>query len=147
MEPLNIEKALQGHPVRLRNGEKAYIRHFEVVLPITRKLIGYRKPNSVDYVIVSWDKDGTNMSSGNLDIVGMWKSAPLVFLYWGEISRKFNYIAKDQDGEWYAYSEKPVQLDDHFDSIKGTDRTSLRALSTKVFPDCDWNESLMSRPR
>ena len=146
MEPLNIEKALQGHPVRLRNGEKAYIRHFEVVLPITRKLIGYRNPNGVEYVIVGWNKDGENLTSGNLDIVGMWKSAPLVFLYWGEISRWFNYIAKDQDGQWWAYSEKPEQLGNHYDSIKGTDRTSLRALSTEIFPDCDWHESLMERP-
>lgn len=147
MEPLNIEKALQGHPVRLRNGEKAYIRYKEDEFPVNRKLLGYWKPNSAEYLNISWFENGDNSSSGNLDIVGMWKSAPLVFLYWGEISTWFNYIAKDQDGQWWAYSEKPEKLGNHYDSIKGTDRTSLRALSTEIFPDCEWNESLMERPR
>lgn len=146
MEALNIELALKGHPVRLRNGEKAYIRHLETVLPVTRKLIGYRKPNSADYVLVSWTKEGENTQSGNLDIVGMWKAAPLVFLYWGEINREFNYIAKDRDGEWWAYAEKPKMDDISYDSRGGTDSVSLRSLSNKIFPDCDWYESLMERP-
>ena len=147
MEPLNIEKALQGHPVRLRNGEKAYIRYREVEFPVNRTLVGYRKLNSTEYVLLNWTKNGDHTSSENLDIVGMWKSAPLVFLYWGEINREFNYIAKDRDGEWWAYAEKPKMEDIIYDSRGGTDSVSLRALSDKIFPDCDWNESLMERPR
>ena len=145
MEPLSIEKALQGHPVRLRNGEKAYIRFKEDEFPVNQKLIGYRTPNSADYVIVGWNEEGTSHASGNLDIVGMWKAAPLVFLYWGEIARVFNYIAKDRDGEWYAYVGKPSKLDGRYHM--GAACASLRALSSKIFPDCDWNESLMERPR
>ena len=145
MEPLNIEKALKGHPVRLRNGEKAYIRYREVEFPVNRTLVGYRKPNSTEYVLLNWTKNGENTSSENLDIVGMWKSAPLVFLYWGEIKRVFNYIAKDQDGEWFAYVDKPTKRDG--DYYTGTSCASLDALSNKVFPDCDWTESLMERPR
>ena len=147
MEPLNIEKALQGRPVRLRNGEKAYIRYKEDEFPVTRKLIGYRKPNSAEYLNISWTKDGENTSSGNLDIVGMWKSAPPVFLYWGEINSVFNYIAKDRSGYWWAYAKKPTQDDIGYDTTKGTESISLWALSDKIFPDCEWNESLMVRPR
>ena len=147
MEPLNIEKALQGHPVRLRNGEKAYIRYREVELYVVRALLGYREPNSGVYVQVSWTKQGKNTASENLDIVGMGKAAPLVFLHWEKISRRFNYIAKDKDEMWWAYAEKPIQLGTHYDSIKGTDSVSLRAFSNKIFPDCDWNESLMERPQ
>ena len=147
MEPLDIEKALHGHPVRLRNGEKAYIRHKEVELRNCMELVGYRELNSGAYVLARWIKDGESTLSEDLDIVGMWKAAPLVFLYWGEIKRVFNYIAKDKDGEWWAYAEKPTKRSSIYDSSNGTDRTPLRALSTEVFPDCDWNESLMERPR
>lgn len=147
MEPLDIEKALHGRPVRLRNGEKAYIRYREVELRNCMELVGYRELNSGAYVLARWIKDGESALSEDLDIVGMWKAAPLVFLYWGEINREFNYIAKDRDGEWWAYAEKPKMDDISYDSRRGTDSVSLRALSAKVFPDCDWNESLMSRPR
>lgn len=145
MEPLSIEKALQGHPVRLRNGEKAYIRYREDELHDEMELVGYRELSSGAYVLIRWNKNGENTSSENLDIVGMWKAASLVFLFWGVINRKFNYIAKDKDGEWYAYVDKPTKLEGHY--YMGASCASLRALSAKLMPDCDWNESLMERPR
>lgn len=146
MELLDIEKALQGHPVRLRNGEKAYVRHQEVEFPVGRALFGYRESNSGVYIHVSWTKQGKNTASENLDIVGMWKYAPLVFLYWGEIKRVYNYIAKDKDGEWWAYANKPT-LKDAYDHNGCEDTTSLKALSNKIFPDCDWKNSVIERPR
>lgn len=128
----------------MRNGEKAYIRFGEAELHDEIELVGYRRLCSGAYALIRWNKDGENTSSENLDIVGMWKSAPLVFHYWGEISRAFNYIAKDKDGEWWAYAEKPIKLDNRYYSDSGV---SLRAMSNKKFPDCDWTESLMERPR
>lgn len=148
MESLDLEKALQGHPVRLRNGEKAYIRHQEVEFPVYKELFGFREPNSGIYVPVSWNNHGKNTDTENLDIVGMWKSAPLVFLYWGEIKRVYNYIAKDKDGEWWAYANKPTRIDhEYYYDINDGECTSLRALSNKIFTDCDWKDSLMERPR
>lgn len=57
-ETFDLEKALAGHPVRLRNGEKAYIRFREAELHDEIELGGYRRLCSGAYVLIRWNKDG-----------------------------------------------------------------------------------------
>src|SRR5690625_5370083 len=76
----DLEKALQGHPVVLRNGKKAYVRHYEKELDALFPLIGYivNDRGKVEDVC-SWKDNEPNVKGAyaNLedgtDIVGMWQ--------------------------------------------------------------------------
>lgn len=77
MKEFNLEEALAGKPVKLRNGDKAYvIKH---ILNPTNKnyaLIGYREhANNGKEEPLSWDVSGKYFHNyqQNADIVGMWE--------------------------------------------------------------------------
>ncbi|ATW44424.1 hypothetical protein A2U20_05815 [Glaesserella parasuis D74] len=81
VEPLNLEKALQGAPVLLRNGNKAYIKF---LMPKEYKgsssLAGYVIDNecSEQVYTLSWHLNGKatkEESNHHLDIIGMYKES------------------------------------------------------------------------
>lgn len=76
MKPFDLEKALAGEPVKLRNGYKAYIKYNlegEPCFDSNFPLQGYFINNGV--VIFSWSLKGeaTSIVGNDLDIVGMWE--------------------------------------------------------------------------
>ena len=88
MKPFNLEKALAGEPVMLRNGNKAeiyflvpdYYTHIDgsnTLTPI-RGLI-FDKNNNVINLSAGWTLDGYCYSDclNNCDIVGMWEEKEL----------------------------------------------------------------------
>ena len=89
MEPFDLEKALKGKPVQLRNGNKGIIIHripnhikFENGSTVKKPLIGYIL-NSKDKLLISnvlWCANGSYYDEEqvhNHDIVGMWKEPEL----------------------------------------------------------------------
>src|SRR5690625_851916 len=75
----NLEAALGGEPVRLRRGEKAYVRHHEEERYTTLRLFGYTySPYMRRYIPLVWTADGKSrqdrVEHGD-DIVGMWQES------------------------------------------------------------------------
>lgn len=78
-KPFNLDKALEGNPVKLKNGRKAYVKY---VMPSEYKgkypLRGYVfDPDfATDAESTSWTLDGLNALSTRphpSDIIGMWE--------------------------------------------------------------------------
>lgn len=90
MEPFDLEKALKGKPVQLRDGNKAIITH---CIPEHLK---YKNGESVDQPVIGyiltydnklvttgsfWNRNGSyhyDNQKSNSDIVGMWKEPELL---------------------------------------------------------------------
>lgn len=73
LKPFNLQKALSGKAVKLRNGEKAYVRHYESELPVSdsQELFGYRANGKR----ITWGLKGNffpDSSESSLDIMGMY---------------------------------------------------------------------------
>lgn len=78
-EPFDLERALAGEPVMLRNGNKAFVK-FQVpeeYLDVNYPLIGYQvyEDNSIGHrhwtITGSWSMESDDRDS--FDIIGMWK--------------------------------------------------------------------------
>lgn len=79
LKPFNLQAALSGKAVMLRNGEKAFVRHHETELNAEehRKLVGYTSIG----VILSWREDGRFIGrhiEQDMDIVGMCPETKLI---------------------------------------------------------------------
>ena len=116
MKEFNLEAALAGKPVKLRNGDKAYVKYNrleenEIFLPrdTAYPLIGYRL-EGVNCYTTSWTLTGETVHFGRrtLDIVEMWEEPkisiedlpkpfkpkdrePFYYIYWGEIYCDYGY--------------------------------------------------------
>ncbi|HHT7889605.1 pyruvate kinase [Pasteurella multocida] len=76
MKPFNLEKALAGEPVVLRDGSKAFVK-FEVPKELRENnfadIVGFRIRGN-EFIVKEWDIDGVARSScGYEDIVGMYE--------------------------------------------------------------------------
>ncbi|MBV7387906.1 hypothetical protein KRX11_04485 [Pasteurellaceae bacterium TAE3-ERU1] len=71
MKPFDLEKALAGEPVRLRNGNKAFILH-KLDKASRDHLLGYFVDKTNGDVPCRWDLSG-NGDIHLRDIIGMWQ--------------------------------------------------------------------------
>ncbi len=102
MKSFDLEKALAGEPVRLRDGSKAYVKY---VMPDDYKgvypLRGFYRfsVSDTNYVDIVWTKEGKNFHSeftSGLDIIGMWEEPrPRVQL---DLPAP---LEEPQEGMWY----------------------------------------------
>lgn len=85
MKEFNLEAALAGKPVKLRNGDKAYVKYNlleenEIFVPrdTAYPLIGYRL-EGVNCYTISWNLTGETVHFGwrTLDIVEMWEETKI----------------------------------------------------------------------
>lgn len=146
-KPFDLERALKGEPVVLRNGTKAYIRHYEEELDTSYPLMGCIVGEG-KIVFEQWSEGGRlygDKGESEYDIVGMWVE-PLVFEHWSLLSEDIKYLAKDGDGRWFGYRGKPSREADHWFNHSSIDCCPLEALKPSLFPDCDWENSLIERP-
>lgn len=69
------------------------------------------------------------------------------------LHRNFNFVARDEDGTWYAYGYRPERADDQWDPQEDDefmqrlwdDLVDLSSLPF-IVPDVPWHESLIERP-
>lgn len=79
MKPFNLEKALAGEPVVLRNGNKAYVKYQlkeeYPECPEHQEVHGYFLQNNNPHpVVCSWNLEGSYYHNPcDKDIVGMWE--------------------------------------------------------------------------
>lgn len=90
VEPFCLEKALSGHPVKLRNGQKAYVLHDEentytriaqsekatYVDEMCLRGVVIEDPDEKNLLSISWTKEGRyhyHIDNGANDIVSMWR--------------------------------------------------------------------------
>ncbi|MDY0438394.1 pyruvate kinase [Pasteurella multocida] len=76
MKAFDLEKALAGEPVVLRDGSKAFVK-FEVPKELRENnfadIVGFRIRGN-EFIVEEWDIDGVARSScGHRDIVGMYE--------------------------------------------------------------------------
>ncbi|MGY6089783.1 hypothetical protein [Avibacterium paragallinarum] len=74
MKEFNLEKALSGEPVKLRNGKKAYVK-YQVDTKCDYPLAGYLIDGDGGIYHNNWLLDGRNWtdSKDGRDIIGMWE--------------------------------------------------------------------------
>lgn len=87
--------------------------------------------------------DNEVISFDNTDsLVGELLIPPPKFEHWDLLQDRFNWIAKDREGKWWAYDDKPVQSDDGW-----TPNGAFRSLGAmKIEIPCHWSRSLIQRP-
>lgn len=78
LKPFDLKAALNGEPVMLRNGRKAYVRHHETELdvPANYKLLGYIEGMGQ----VAWREEGFYLGeeSHYYDIIGMYQKTRII---------------------------------------------------------------------
>lgn len=79
MKPFDLEKALAGEPVKLRNGNKAYVKYMLHAPRSTYPVRGYRLSRNGEFEHTSaWTELGKFSDYDDLhelDIIGMWQES------------------------------------------------------------------------
>ncbi len=65
------------------------------------------------------------------------------FDHWDLLQDRFEWIAKDSSGDWWAYDNRPILEDDYW-RASGGDYRSLGAMKIEI--PCHWSKSLIKRP-
>lgn len=108
MKEFNLEKALTGEPVVLRNGSKAFVKFvIEKPMYIDSKLVGYFIDEQGRGGEVAWIEDGRQdrHEDSDFDIVGMWEepsptvtlTLPAPITYPEENKRCYTIVINDVD--------------------------------------------------
>lgn len=81
LKPFDLQAALNGEAVMLRNGQKAFVRHHETELPVGDgcRLLGYTDGD----INISWCVNGSYLlesedSEDSADIIGMWPKTRII---------------------------------------------------------------------
>lgn len=108
MKEFNLDAALNGEPVKLRNGNKAFIcyklsRYFKYWdgSPINFNICGYilNSNNDITMLNTAWTEDGKwtiDEAESDRDIIGMWEDPKISI---EDLPKPF----KPKDGEPYFY--------------------------------------------
>lgn len=98
IEPSKYYKTRNGHKVRIYATDGS--GHYPVHGAILR---------DNDWEERVWDANGSAYAKetirASIDIVSEWSDAPIV--NWSAMPAWCNYVAMDEDGQWYAYIDKP----------------------------------------
>lgn len=83
LKPFDLQAALKGEPVMLRNGNKAFVRHHETEIMVGDhwQIWGVRMIKDGSIELVAWAKDGCYGMDGDvsgLDIVGMYPKTHII---------------------------------------------------------------------
>lgn len=147
-EKFDIERALAGEPVILRNGAKAYIRFKEEDIKLKYPLMGVVLGEHSNGEF--WTLLGTYYSKGHdsdQDIIGMYPKKPLTMpdSFWNMLRPEIEAIAKDGNGAWHGFKESKVQ---YVRGVWGDGLfySHLKSYPHDLFPDCKPEDSLIVRP-
>lgn len=162
MEKFNFEEALAGKPILVEYGNlgkrMTAMGHIVrvpnststfVVIAVNKSVV--ISESQLDYICEHscFNKSIRNSTGAypHFSILGMYEE-PLVFEYWHLLNDRYNYVAMDEDGTWWAYQNKPTLGKENAwatglnsELFKLTDRLNLQTL-----PSCnDWKKSLIKR--
>lgn len=143
----DLAKALVGEPVVLRDGGKAFIRHYETSFitrfPILGVVVDRAENGQAD--CTEWRENGHASYKGFTpwDIVGMWVD-PVEFKHWDAILPNIKFLAKDENGSWFGYTSEPTLVVG--DEGKWDEAAYYPIKGLAGLPDVDWRHSLIKRP-
>lgn len=83
LKPFDLQAALNGEPVMLRGGCKAFVRHHETEqpIPLSWQLWGVKAGNKGDAELLTWSQSGDYREDGGAskyDIIGMFATTRTV---------------------------------------------------------------------
>ena len=102
-----------------------------------------------DENVITYTADGKYHEAGNVtlflypvEITKATTNKPSID--WSHVSKDFQYLAMDEDGEFYLYSDKPLQGNQQWT----TNLPYTPAIHFASFTPgtCDWEDSLVKRP-
>ena len=101
-----------------------------------------------DENVVTYTSEGKYHEAGNITLfphpVEVVKSVTKPSIDWSHVSEDFQYLAMDEDGEFYLYSGKPSLGEWQWRSIL---RLAVADHFSSFTPGtCDWRDSLVKRP-
>lgn len=146
----DLEKAISGQPVVLRNGAKAFVRYYETEMDIGYSLWGYTEKDH-RYNPITWSKDGhfhliSTTTETPEDIVGMWIE-PAVFNHWDALDPKWKYIAADENGEVCVFTIEPMKYNDFWAIVLDASVGFMKVTDLLKFEYTNWEHSLTVRPQ
>lgn len=111
-----------------------------------RIFIGYL-PGEQGFCVTS-DRYGGGVEVDEVRLLGIPKPE---FKYWNVLDNHIKYLAKDANGAWYGYEDKPekhVQGTKEYDGWTTTEImfTRMSNIDDSCFPSVSWEDSLMKRP-
>lgn len=149
-EKFDVERALAGEPVILRDGTKAYVRYKEEDNNLKYPLMGvvWGNPSNGE----SWTLCGTYYSIGydyDYDIIGMYPKEPLTMpdSFWDMLTPEIVAIAKDGNGVWHGFEESNLIYGGRAWGGVGIFYCRLKTYPQEIFPDCEPKDSLILRPK
>ncbi|MFK3559240.1 pyruvate kinase [Pasteurella multocida] len=120
MKEFDLEKALAGEPVVLRNGNKAFVKFvLENPLYEDNQVVGFHIDDEGNEEGINWRKDGIHIPNVNsmYDIIGMWEEQqPTVKLTLPcplkeiEEGQEFWHIVQDSDPLGIAWAKVDVSM-------------------------------------
>lgn len=141
------ETICNKEPVILRNGIKAYITGIKFDEKLEAFLMG--KGNGLNF---TWSLDGhcvidNNVILDEFDIIGMYnKKEKPKFDNWNMLNSDINYICKQPCGGWFGSKGKPTKFSNFLWATSINDCYDLSIINKELFPECDWEDSLIKRP-
>lgn len=146
----NLEKALAGHLVMLRDGRTAQImadlQENKYGAVFSHPIVGViEKVRSSQNYMMMWRDDGRIFEEVDRpnDIVGMAPTA--VFNHWVCLNPMWKFIAADNDGDAYLFQSPPVKNKEEgiWETTDGIQRCVEGLFDFKY---ADWETSLVERP-
>lgn len=147
----NLEKALTGQLVVLRDGRTAQImvdlRRNKLEADMAQPLVGVvRKGRSTTYSVMQWRVNGRifeGVEHPN-DIEGMAPSA--VFDHWGAVDPKWKFICADRDGTTCLFRDRPYLEDGTWEMESDGTGEHVEVTGVLSLKYTDWETSLVERP-
>ena len=104
--------------------------------------------NTDDERVVTYTLNGKYHEAGNVTLfpypIEITKAVTKPSIDWSHVSEDFQYLAMDEDGEFYLYSDKPLQGNQQW--VSNLTYTPAIHFSSFTPGTCDWKDSLVERP-
>lgn len=154
----DLDKALAGAPVKLRDGAKAYLladaRQLQVQGKVEYPIVALVTYDNGRMFTSNFTEEGHEYEDcdGN-NIVSMWVEPTPVFNHWDAVDPKWKFIAADPDGTINLYRVAPhISLNRHNEREEWVyDSDSMYIAHKNVtgilsYEYTDWRTSLVERP-
>ena len=101
-----------------------------------------------DDLIICYTNDGKHFVDGNITLfphpVEIVKAITKPSIDWSHVREDFQYLAMDEDGEFYLYSDKPTPCSQQW--ITNLSYAPATHFASFTPGTCDWRDSLVKRP-
>ena len=101
-----------------------------------------------DENVITYTADGKYHEAGNVTLftypIEITKAVTKPSIEWSHVNAHFKYLAMDEDGECYLYTDKPTQASQQW--VANLTYTPATHFASFTPGTCDWKDSLVERP-